>query len=439
MPDWTRRNVLVAGLAAAAAAACSTRPDVARLTYEATLFGLPLVMMESTRVAFKAQPWTFAHNRDLATPSLRTVVKPNVDTLYSTAWVDLARSPVRLTIPDTGKRYWLMQLLDGWTNVPAAPGSRTDGPGPHTYLLARAGDRVTPRAGEKVLRCPTDWAWLIGRFEVRSARELPEIHRIQDGCRLAALNPTAPPPRRPALLAATPEPAKWVRQLPAQKFLSLLGQLMASSPPTAADAPQLKRLRDIGIVPGQALTPGESAAVEAGYRRAYAELNDSVSRARLAQSRNGWTFTPGLGRYGTDYRKRAVASLLGLGANLNEDAIYLGCARDPQLRPLTGVRTYRLRFPAGQLPPVGAFWSVTVYAPDGNLVDNSIHRYALGSHDNLPANPDGSTDIVLANKAPADARSWLPTPAGPFQLTLRAYTPDRTILTGAWKPPAIQV
>lgn len=422
-------------------------PDFAQLAYEATLFGMPLVLLEATRVelglADPARPdmWTFTHVRRPADPELRSVVAPNVDTLYSSAWVNLARSPVRLSVPDTGDLFHLMQAMDCWSDVYAAPGTRTFGSGPYSVVLAREGQEVTALPGEQVFYCGTDWTWILGRTEITDPADLAPQHAIQDGYRLEPLTPDAPTPATPTLPAQFPggtTPLQWVRSVDARTFLSLLGPLMAASPPRAADSAQVDRLRSIGVVPGEpfpAPSPLVAPLLTAGYQRAWLEL--STQALSVATIHNGWATVGHLGDFGTDYYRRAFIAVNGLGANLPEDAVYLTGVLDAHGALLVGARTYRMSFAAGQLPPAGAFWSVTVYDADRYLVPNPLNRYALGDRDSLATNEDGSVDLIVGATAPADQQNWLPAPVGDFRLILRLYSPDGSVLSGDWQPPAL--
>jgi hypothetical protein len=158
--------------------------------------------------------------------------------------------------------------------------------------------------------------------------------------------------------------------------------------------------------------------------------------------RDGWAVPPmAIGQYGTDYGLRAVVAMAGLGANLAADAVYPNAQFDADGEPLTGGKRYVLHFPAGQTPPVRAFWSVTAYDNDGYLIANPLNRYALGDRDPLVRNADGSLDLYLQSDEPAAARrgNWLPVPAqGPFRITARLYWPEQSVLTGDWRMPGIR-
>jgi hypothetical protein len=154
---------------------------------------------------------------------------------------------------------------------------------------------------------------------------------------------------------------------------------------------------------------------------------------------NGWRTQLDLGRYGTNYEQRALVAMMGLGANLAEDAVYPATECDAAGQPLSGENRYVLRFPPGGLPPVKAFWSITMYTDRHYLAANPIGRYALGDRDPLQTDPDGSLEIVIQHDDPGPARqsNWLPAPADGFSLAMRLYYPKGPVLDGKWHPPAV--
>jgi hypothetical protein len=224
-------------------------------------------------------------------------------------------------------------------------------------------------------------------------------------------------------------------------FFHRLAMLMRDNPPHSDDAPALKRFAAIGLAPGKEFRP--PVAVERFLKRLPQEgvlrLAQGLKRLPL---KAGWRFPPGnLGNYGTDYQTRAMTALIGLGANRPEDAVYPLAIEDRDGRPLDGARRYLLHFDAGQIPPVRGFWSVTAYTASGYPVRNASGRYAVqGSSGGVRRNDDGSVDIYLQPDPPGEElrNNWVATPAGPFNVALRLYWPERAVLDGLWSPPAIQ-
>jgi hypothetical protein len=387
----------------------------------------------------------FVHLREFPDASFCGVVSPNADTLYSVAWLDLAAEPVVLGVPASGGRYYLLPMLSGWSDVFAAPGTRTTGNGPGTFAVAGPGWRGGLPAGVQEIRAPTSMAWVIGRTQARGKADYEDAHRFQDRLSLQPLSAWAgqrpaarEAPAGPGTGIAAPPPDQ-VEAMDAATFFGRLAALLVTNPPAAADAPAMRRFAAIGLSTGS-FQPDRSlaGALEAGARDALAQLK--AMRQQPPGLTNGWSIDHNLGRYGTNYRQRAFVALFGLGANLPEDAVYPHTAVDSRERALTGAHRYVLHFAPGQAPPARAFWSLTMYNEHQYFAANPLGRYALGDRDPLAYNPDGSLDLRLQHGSPgrrAEA-NWLPAPAGPFSLILRVYWPRPELLDGTWAPPAVQ-
>jgi hypothetical protein len=232
-----------------------------------------------------------------------------------------------------------------------------------------------------------------------------------------------------------------VSQLSAVEFFREFQQLLPQNPPHAADTPIMKQLSRLGLEAGKPFEPeGLGAdgvkALEEGVRAAA----DRLTVTSLATDGKGWTgFGPPIGRYGIDYRGRAQIARIALGSLPPEDAIYILSTQDEDGRPLNGGSRYRLHFSPTGLPPVRAFWSLTLYDPAGYFFTNPLERYALGDRDSLERNPDGSLDLYIQHDPPGGSkdRNWLPAPEGGFNLTLRIFWPKQEALKGRWNPPPI--
>lgn len=434
-----RRELMTAGAAlalapAAAIAAPLPLKDAAR---EAWLYGLPLIEIATTRARALAGPAArgvnrFVHARELAGPQARGVTTPNNDTLYSTAWIDLTRGPVVLTIPPTGDRYISVAVMNMYSDNDAVLGTRVNGGGGGRYTLVGPGQRAS---GRDVVRISTPHAWMLARILVDGPEDLVATRKVQDG--LGLEGPTG-----------MTYPASPTRAAAALDYLAGLGRLIAADPPPAADAPFFASIAALGLTADGAFDPkrfgaAEVAEIEAGVAEARGALRGSFGGAAPVQ---GWSYPPAsLGLYGTNYHLRAAVALGGLAALPQAEAMYMNPVGD-RGRMFTGPGPYRLHFPAGQLPPVDAFWSVTMYeaTPEGQLflVENPIRRYAIGDRTpGLRKNPDGSLDIWIARSDPGGERSanWLPAPAqGPFTVSFRAYLPRRELREGRYRLPAIQ-
>ncbi|MEN6496618.1 MAG: DUF1254 domain-containing protein [Thermoguttaceae bacterium] len=420
---------------------------------EAYVYGFPLVLMEvSKRVMThvpsptpsKAPINQFAHMQAFPTPDFKDVVSPNADTLYSSAWLDLSREPIVLHVPDTQGRYYLMPMLDGWTNVFASPGKRTTGTKAGDFAIVGPGWQGTLPAGVREIKAPTTMVWLLGRTQTNGASDFAAVHAIQRQYTLTPLSafgnrysPLPAVPVDPNVDDKTP-PVEQVAKMDAATFFGMLADLMVANPPAAADAPMLAKLKQIGVVPGQKPDPVQMKSLDAAVKVAQAKMAEAARNPGPLE--NGWVVRRDLGDYGTDYGKRAVVALIGLGANLSADAIYPYTEVDDEGRPLNGSRRYVIHFAKGQTPPVEAFWSVTMYDSHHFFVANPINRYAIGDRDALRFNPDGSLDLFLQHQSPGKEKesNWLPAPAGNFNLIMRMYWPKPEVLNGTYKIPAVE-
>jgi hypothetical protein len=436
--------------------------DARILAQEAYIFGYPLVIMDVTRQVGTAVPKPegakapvnqLAHLRTIPDYTFTDVVTPNADTLYSVAMLDLKTEPVILSVPamESG-RYYLMQLMDAWTNVFAAPGTRTTGNGKGDFAIIGPRWAGSLPAGVQELRSPTNHVWMIGRTQTNGKGDYAAVHAIQDQYRLTPLSAwgsqyTAPTdvPVAPGVDMTTP-PVEQVGAMDAAAFFGRLNALMADNPPAAADAPALAQFAAIGIAPGKPfdltnMDAPTAQAIQEGYAAGQARLVAEVT-GQHGRIVNGWQVHPGtMGAYGTDYVLRAVISLFGLGANLSADAVYPHANVDADGQSLTGTKRYVLRFAKGQLPPVNAFWSLSMYNAKQFFIQNPIDRYAIGDRDALQTDADGTTPIYIQHESPGSGKesNWLPAPPDSFNIVMRLYWPKQEILDGTWKMPPIEL
>lgn len=437
--------------------AATVSPDQARLAQlrvaasEAYAYLYPLVTTDVTRRAATA-PGSPAgevvnrlrHARAFPDASFRLVVRPNFDTLYSTAWIDLSGGPVAIRVPPSPGRYYLLQFLDLWTDSFAIPGTRAQGDAPLALALVPPGWQGTLPEGLTRIDAPTDWVWLIGRTQTNGVADYGAVHRFQDAMSLEPLgSPRRNQGREPPLDLRIP-PRVLVDGMSPLEFLGYGADLLRVTRPHETDWTQLERLRPLGIGSGAKFAPDrfgkdEIAAITAGVSDARRAL--TAREVGLNPESNGWSYgTEGIGVYGNAYLRRAIVARRGLGANPPEDAVYMHASRDARGHSLQGGRGYAIRFEKGQLPPAHAFWSVTLYDAEGFPVANPIGRHALGDRDRLRFNPDGSLEILVQPDDPGGALSsnWLPAPAsGAMNLTLRIYLPGEDVLSRRWVPPAV--
>jgi hypothetical protein len=443
---WRRALLALLGIAVLGAALLTSLADQILASAEAYLYGYPLVIMDVTRThaALTVGPENQLRRvRQFPDARFNAVVRPNVDTLYTTAFIDMAQGPCVFEMAANDLRYELMPFMDAWTHVFAAPGTRVSGTAGGKFLLVGPAWQGTVPQGLSLLRSPTRIVWLIGRTQTNGVADYPLVHRLQDGLTLRRLvEPSAPAAAwQPSAQPARP-PLQQMQDMSTEDFFIRLAALMVDNPPPAADGPMLARLARLGIVAGRPLRWGPLDRWIVGMGRWAADFRVARELKKPRSLVRGWSTPPAnLGQYGTDYRTRAVVAMVGLGANLPADAMYPQAQVDAQGATLHGSHRYRLHFRAGDLPPVKAFWSVTAYGADDYLIDNPLHRFALGDRDPLVFSADGSLDLwIQADAPPAERRSnWLPVKAGaPFLLNARLYWPKEAALTGAWGMPAVE-
>ncbi|RZJ99586.1 MAG: DUF1254 domain-containing protein [Novosphingobium sp.] len=426
----------------------------AEIAREAYAFLYPLVIMDVTRrqalqrggSSLAAPVNTFHHSPAFPRGDFKAVVRPNFDTLYSSAWLDLGNGPVLLSIGDTKNRYYMLPLYDAWTDTFAIPGSETLPAGKTAkFAITGPGWQGILPAGVERIDAPTRFVWIIGRIQTNGVSDYPVVHQIQKALTLAPLDPAKPAPlASDAPVDLTLPPVALVNRLSATEFYETALRLMVDNPPHLVDQAQVARLGLIGLRAARDFRfAGLSSAAQAALADAKTQGPARILRyaGRNGQQRNGWRLnTLSVGTYGADYDQRAAVALVGLGANRPTDSIYPSTSVDRDGKALSGQEHYVVRFKVGELPPARAFWSLTAYTPEGYTEPNAIDRYAVGDRDALSFNPDGSLDLLLQNDDPgADRRAnWLPVPRGPFNLSLRIYRPAPSALEGDWPPPAIE-
>lgn len=437
-----------------------TEDEAAAIGVEAYVYGYPLVTMEMTRRVMtntvepkgtRAPMGQFLNMREYPTAAFKDVVAPNADTLYSTAWLDLSKEPYVLSLPDEADRYFLMPMLDGWSNVFEVPGKRTTGTKAQKYAVTGPHWNGKLPEGVRQLKSPTSIVWILGRtYCIGTAEDYQAVHALQAQYQLVPLSAYGKayiPPKGqvdPRIDMKT-SVRDQVNALSAKDYFTLLAELMVNNPPAAADAPIVAKLARIGIVPGKSFDITKlDAAVAKGLERApQAGLEKIVTHIKQAgKIVNGWVFPIPAGVYGIEYLQRATIAFYGLGANRTLDAIYPTSEVDSNGVAYDGTQHYTLTFPKGQMPPVNGFWSLTMYNADYFFVDNPLNRYTLSSRNALQPNADGTVTLYIQNESPGKDKesNWLPAPKGKFVLMMRMYWPkDKTpsILDGTWSPSAV--
>jgi hypothetical protein len=458
---------LCVGPSAFAQATLPSAPEVRKIAEQGYLFAYPLVLMELTRRAatLGGSPDLINHfNHTPAFPDdrFRQVIRPNADTLYSGAWLALAKEPTILHVPDTQWRYYLMQLMDAWTETISSPGKRTTGTSEKWFAVVGPGWKGKLPANVERIDCPTSTAWLLGRTQTNGTSDYDFVHKIQSGFKLMPLSryvatrsseAQTPEPATPiatlravqARQAAGVPPPVQAARMSAAEFFGLFVELLKNNPPHRGDEAMMNQLAKIGITPGQSFQPeklGEERlkAIEDGIQAA------STRFAKFEQQgppvgKSGWSLPGKYGRYGIEYVGRAVTARYALAALPPEDAVYLSCFHEPSGAPLNGSKRYSLHFEKSAIPPVKAFWSLTLYDEHGYFASNPIERFAIGDRDALKFNSDGSLDLYVQHDSPGAEKesNWLPAPEGNFNIFLRLYWPEDAVIKGRWTPPPLAV
>jgi hypothetical protein len=432
--------------------------EAATVAVEAYVYLYPLVIMETTCrqmtnvpagvLPGAGPPNEFHHLRAFPDAEFRSVVRPNFVTLYSSAFLDLTAGAQVVSAPDTAGRYYLLPMIDMWTDVFAVPGKRTTGTGEAHFAVVPPGFHGAVPEGVEMIRATTPGVWIIGRTQTNGPADYEAVHAVQDGYRITPLSvwPGEAPPATvvadPSVDMKTPPPEQ-VAAMSGQDFFALAATLMEVHPPHGSDWSTLARIAAIGITPGsfeqQSLPAEARGAIEAAPATAMALIRGA--QMRLASPVNGWQImTENVGVYGNSYLRRAAIALAGLGANPAEDSVYPILTSDADGDPLDGSNDYVIHFDADKLPPVDAFWSVTMYDGDGYPVANELDRFAIGDRDRLSYNDDGSLDLYLqhANPGPQREPNWLPAPEGPLGVTMRLYAPGPEVLDGGWAPSPVR-
>jgi hypothetical protein len=441
--------------------------DLAALAADAYIYGFALTFdlqqvsrftREGMGSLAPAPANIFSHAQKLAGPDDR-FVSINNDTIYSIAQVDVSGGPVLLRVPDTAGRYYVLQFVDAWTNNFAYVGRRATGTATGAFLLVPPGWQGDAPAGTQVIEFPATVGTIVGRWACDGEADLAAVRALQNGLSLEPHgSPALEPHGSPAPLKGIPAPA------PVPAGLAIFEQMrtwMQAFPPSSPDQNYQKRFAALGVLdeasPYADCPPELAQALTAGADAAKRQMETVLKEGDLAPVVNGWrltfhSFDYNLDHLGSRHHRRtrvedgrpqyelpgpALAARGGLWGNHGYEAAYPMTYTADDGSELDGRNQYTLTF--GQDPPVGAFWSITMYdLPDFYLVANPIGRYSIGDRTpGLRRDADGSLTIVIQHDQPADTSNWLPAPAAPFRPIMRLYQPKPAVLDGTYKIPPI--
>jgi hypothetical protein len=445
-----------------------TEEEARAIAVGAYVYLYPLLSMDISRKTFtnvepgkefgKGPMNTFTNVPQYPPADFKGVVRSNFDTLYSIAWLDMTKEPVVISAPDTDGRYYLLPMLDMWTDAFASPGWRTTGTKAGTFLVTPPGWRPDlrdkfadefklPKDTQRI-DAPTPYVWLIGRTKTDGPPDYDAVHKIQADYKVTLLSDFGKAPKPveiridPSIDMMTP-PKTQVDTMAAGKYFAYAAEVLKLQPPHITDEPILAQMKKIGIEVGKSfdmskLDPAVQTALESAPSDAQKLMKWKLPT--LARVANGWSMnTDTVGVYGNYYLKRAILAQQGLGANVVEDAIYPLNLGDETGKPLDGANKYTITFEKGAAPPVNAFWSITLYDQEGFQVGNVLNRFAVSSWMPFKYNGDGSLHLYIQNESPGKDQesNWLPAPNAPFNLLLRMYAPKSEVLMGKWNPPPV--
>jgi hypothetical protein len=419
--------------------------NVAKLGY---VYGFPLVdfyrvlyeYSQNTKSPSYAAPLNEVYNTArVYTPADTTIQTPNSDTPYSGVGLDLRAEPMVLIMPKIpANRYYSAQLVDMYTFNIGYLGSRTTGNGGGAFLLAGPGWHGQAPAGiKKTIRFDTQLGMVIIRTQLFDPSDLPSVVKIQAGYKAEALSSFE---RKPRPAAA---PVNWIVPLTPElertspSFFNVLAFVLQFCPTAPADKSIREKLADVGVLPGKPFAAGGRAnAFAAGMAAGQQEID--AARAKHPPSSELFGTRESLHN---SYLNRALGAQFGILANTAAEALYPSYEKDSQGRPLIGTNDYTIRFAKNELPPVHAFWSLTMYDfPRQLLVSNPINRYLINSPmlPDLKRDSGGGLALYIQHSPPpkAEESNWLPSPTGPFFMVLRLYWPKEAALNGTWKAPA---
>ncbi|MDT4840849.1 hypothetical protein FQZ97_746830 [compost metagenome] len=433
-----------------------TAQQARSIAREAYLYGTPMVASYQTLYAFSIDkknpqykgPFNTVNSvARVFTPEDTGAATPNSDTPYSFAVLDLRAEPVVITVPPMERRrYFALQLMDLYTYNFAYIGSRNTGNGGGRFLIA--GPRwngKTPSGITKVFRSETELVNMVGRTQLFNATDLNNVKRIQSRYKIQTLSAFRK--------QRSPAPAAEVDWIPAEppaqlrsslEFYNQLAFLLQFAPGHPSERSLRERFASIGLRPGE---PFQTENINPALRRALQEgMHDGqndIDKNREALDGKSDALYGDRGTLKNDYLARATGTQAGLGGNSREEALSLVLEKDANGQMLDGRNKYILRFAPRGLPPVRAFWSMTMYRlPDQQLAPNSIKRYLINSSmlPSLKRDADGGVTIYIQPESPGKSRqsNWLPAPRGPFMVTTRYYWPKPAMLNGKWAPPEIK-
>ena len=434
--------------------------EIDRIALQSYIYLYPLVLMDVTRAQMSNMPEgkipgrgpmnKFVHMRKFPDAKFREVVRPNFDTLYSLAWIDVSKEPMILKVPEVKDRFFMLPMYEMYTDTFAVVGTYANGTKAGTYALCTPQWKGKLPKGIMRIDAPTSLFWIIGRIQTNGVKDYEYIHKIQDSFKLTPLSyylegkKYQPEFVKDKSVDDKTPPMKQVEAMSAKDYFTYAMRLLQKYPPHITDMVRVDRMARIGLTPNNFYFDTLPEDIKKALQNAN-KISHKVMRGyspKLGIAVNGWQMIyKSVGVYGNDYLQRATTALIGLGANPYYQAFYPLLLTDKNGKKPDSSKKYVMHFTKEQIPPVDAFWSITIYDKDGFPVANSINRYAIGDRDNLKFNKDGSLDIYIQHENPGKEKesNWLPAPKeGEFSLAMRLYAPKQKVIDGEWKPPYLE-
>jgi len=442
-----------------ARAADVTPAEARAIAKEAYTYGFPLVddyriqysyFVDTKSPEFKV-PWNQIRNEPrVYTPADKTIQTPNSDTPYSFVGMDLRAEPIVLTVPPIEKkRYFSIQLIDAYTFNFDYIGSRATGNEGGSYMVAGPNWKgETPKGVKKVFPSETQFVFAVYRTQLFNPGDLDNVKKVQAGYKaqtLSAFLGQPAPKAAPAIDFIKPlTPAE---EKTSPQFFNILNFVLRFCPTNPSETELMARFAKLDIGAGKTfdankLTPEMKAAIEQGMADSWADLEALKKEFDEGKVSSGDVF--GTRAYlKNNYLYRMIAAALGIYGNSKQEAMYPTYYVDEAKQKLDGANRYTLRFASGQLPPVNAFWSLTMYdQPQSLLVANPINRYLINSPmlPQLKKDTDGGLTLIVQNESPGKDKeaNWLPAPKGPFSMIMRLYWPKEAAVEGKWERPPLQ-
>jgi len=436
-----------------------TTAEARTMAKEAYVYGFPMVdsyriqygyFVDRNNPEFKA-PWNQLRNIPrVYTPADTTIQTPNSDTPYSMVGMDLRAEPMVLTVPAIQKdRYYSIQLIDAYTFNFAYIGSRATGNDAGSFLIAGPSWKgQKPNGIKEIIRSETDFVLAAYRTQLFNPGDLDNVKKVQDGYKaqtLSAFSGTASTKAAPAIDFIKPlTPAE---EKTSPQFFNILNFILQFCPVDPSETELMERFAKIGVGAGKTLnlsklSPEIKTAIEQGMADAWADFTGLLKQIEAEKVTSGDLF--GTREFlNNNYLYRMAAAALGIFGNSKVEAMYPMYGVDADGQKLNGANRYGLRFAPGQLPPVNAFWSLTMYElPASLLVANPINRYLINSPmlPQLKRDADGGVTLLVQNESPGKDKeaNWLPAPKGLFVAFLRLYWPKAEAIDGKWKAPPLQ-